>query len=231
MRVSKQAITRWLKKLFGSNLPRQLEAKNAEIPPPSFEIGDPVKIIGTKKNSARSGRIREHIWHHRNTEWMYFTNEEGRKVSKRYREDELEPDHENLPVGPLSDVITKRLTPSGSLVEAYELFLEIEFTEQERKQIVNPLGTEFDLVNVFVGRSKEQLECSPFLHSWTNEVFEKFSGKKGIWLSVNSENLFLEFADAEKHVSLDTDWALFFPILDQLKNKTQSIRLVITCMN
>lgn len=156
MRVNKQAITRSLKKLFGSNLPRQLEANNAEIPPPSFEIGDPVKIIGTKKNSARRGKIREHIWHHKNTEWMYFINEEGRKVSKRYREDELEPDHENLPVGPLSDVTTKKLTPSGSLVEAYEFFLEIDFTEQERKQIVNPLGTEFDLADVFVGHSKEQ---------------------------------------------------------------------------
>lgn len=94
MRV--QSVMRWLKRL----LPRGSAAQTPESQTarPRFHIGDRVRVVGSDVNqTARRGEVRDQIWHHKNAAWTYFITENGRKISKRYWESDLESDSDGNP--------------------------------------------------------------------------------------------------------------------------------------
>ena len=55
---------------------------------PKYVLFDPIRVI--KPNSEKKGLIRELIWHFKNCEWNYYIDSDGKKVSKRYVESDLE---------------------------------------------------------------------------------------------------------------------------------------------
>jgi hypothetical protein len=54
-------------------------------PPAAFKRGQPVEVIANARNkTCRKGTVRAVIWHHKKGRWMYWLEENGKKVSKRY---------------------------------------------------------------------------------------------------------------------------------------------------
>jgi len=59
---------------------------------PRFERGASVSVIVNERNrTPHQGTIRKRVWHYKFERWTYFLEEEGRKVSKRYIAEDLEP--------------------------------------------------------------------------------------------------------------------------------------------
>jgi hypothetical protein len=63
-----------------------------DAPPPAFAIGQPVRVILNQRNhTPHLGAIRKVIWHHKDQRYHYYIRENGKNVSKRYFDDDLEP--------------------------------------------------------------------------------------------------------------------------------------------
>lgn len=60
-------------------------------PDPVFKIGQRVRVILNDRNKTpHEGIIREIIWHHKDQRFTYYLLEAGKKVSKRYFQEDLE---------------------------------------------------------------------------------------------------------------------------------------------
>jgi hypothetical protein len=63
-----------------------------ESPEPVFAIGQRVRVILNERNrTPHQGTIRAAIWHHKERRFHYYLEEGGRKVSKRYAAEDLQP--------------------------------------------------------------------------------------------------------------------------------------------
>ena len=59
-------------------------------PPPLFSLGQCVKVILNARNkTTHVGTIRQITWHHKDQRYNYYLDENGRKVSKRYFDEDL----------------------------------------------------------------------------------------------------------------------------------------------
>jgi hypothetical protein len=62
-----------------------------ERPEPAFHIGQQIRVILSARNrTAHEGAVREIIWHHKDQRYNYYLEESGKKVPKRYFEEDLE---------------------------------------------------------------------------------------------------------------------------------------------
>jgi hypothetical protein len=62
----------------------EVEIKNGK-PAQEFSIGESVEVMVSAKNTTyHCGRIIQITWHHKESKWHYFIEENGKKVSKRY---------------------------------------------------------------------------------------------------------------------------------------------------
>jgi hypothetical protein len=62
-----------------------------EKPPPEFSIGQRVRVVLNKRNrTPRTGTIREIIWHYKDQKYNYYLDVDGKKISKRYYEEDFE---------------------------------------------------------------------------------------------------------------------------------------------
>ena len=60
---------------------------------PRYAVGQAVRVILNERNTTpRRGTIRGIIWHAKDQRYNYYLVENGRKVSKRYFDDDLESD-------------------------------------------------------------------------------------------------------------------------------------------
>lgn len=58
---------------------------------PAFYLGQRVRVILNERNKTpHTGTIREIIWHYKDQRFNFYLEENGRKVAKRYFEDDLE---------------------------------------------------------------------------------------------------------------------------------------------
>ena len=63
-----------------------------ELPPPAFSLGQMVDVIVNDRNrTPRTGSIRLIVWHYKLSKHLYLLEVNGKKVSKRYFEEDLEP--------------------------------------------------------------------------------------------------------------------------------------------
>ena len=59
-------------------------------PPPAFIEGQCVEVIVNARNTTyRKGRVRGVNWHHKEGQWIFVLEENGKKVSKRYEAKDL----------------------------------------------------------------------------------------------------------------------------------------------
>jgi hypothetical protein len=66
---------------------------SAERPVPRFAVGQRVSVVINERNTTQhAGAIREVIWHFKEQRYNYYLIEGGKKVSKRYLEDDLKPE-------------------------------------------------------------------------------------------------------------------------------------------
>ena len=122
------------------------------------------------------------------------------------------------------------ISTSSTLVDVQITSFDIKLTEEEHIKISNPLGTEFDLADIFINGSETPLKISPFLHSWSKKTEIEFYNIKGIWISANNEHLFLRIGLGQKEVIIsETDEALFFPV--SAEQVVGHLKLIVTCMN
>ena len=65
----------------------------AQTPPePELAVGQAVRVILNDRNrTPHEGLIREVIWHFKDQRYNYYLSEGGKKVSKRYLIDDLQP--------------------------------------------------------------------------------------------------------------------------------------------
>lgn len=62
-----------------------------EIPGPAFELGQKVKVILNERNhTPHRGVIIRIIWHHKNNCHYYYIQENNKRISKRYSEEDLQ---------------------------------------------------------------------------------------------------------------------------------------------
>ncbi len=62
-----------------------------ETPPPSFSVGQRVRVILNERNrTARVGAICQVIWHFKDKRYNYYLDVNGKRISKRYFDDDLE---------------------------------------------------------------------------------------------------------------------------------------------
>lgn len=60
--------------------------------PPELDLGQRVSVILNARNyTPHSGEICDRVWHHKDRKWAYFLLESGKRVSKRYYYDNLQP--------------------------------------------------------------------------------------------------------------------------------------------
>jgi hypothetical protein len=68
-----------------------------EKPPPAFSVGQRVRVILNERNrTARTGTIRQIIWHYKEQTYNYYLDVNGKRISKRYYEkdfEQLPPEH------------------------------------------------------------------------------------------------------------------------------------------
>jgi hypothetical protein len=61
-------------------------------PQPEFAIGQQVRVVLNDRNhTPHEGTIRAAVWHHKQRRFHYYILEGGRKVSKRYAAEDLQP--------------------------------------------------------------------------------------------------------------------------------------------
>ena len=62
-----------------------------EKPSPAFSVGQRVRVILNERNrTARTGTIRQIIWHYKDECYNYYLDVNGKKISKRYYEVDIE---------------------------------------------------------------------------------------------------------------------------------------------
>lgn len=62
-----------------------------EQPPPVFLVGQRVRVILKERNrTARIGIVQRVIWHFKDRRYNYYVAVNGKKVSKRYFDEDLE---------------------------------------------------------------------------------------------------------------------------------------------
>ena len=65
---------------------------NTKTPEAKFAVGQKVRVILGKRNRTfHEGTIRQIIWHFKEQRHNYYLEEGGKKVSKRYYEQDLQP--------------------------------------------------------------------------------------------------------------------------------------------
>ena len=65
---------------------------SAPKPAPKFAIRETVRVLLNDRNrTAHRGTVREVIWHFKDERYNYYIVEDGKKISKRYFDDDLEP--------------------------------------------------------------------------------------------------------------------------------------------
>src|SRR5262245_54656646 len=58
---------------------------------PRFELGATVRVVLNERNrTPHVGMVRKVIWHFKDERYNYYLEENGRKVSKRYFDEDLE---------------------------------------------------------------------------------------------------------------------------------------------
>lgn len=63
-----------------------------DSPEPEFALGQWVRVVLNDRNrTPHEGTIRAVIWHHKQQRFHYYLQEGGRKVSKRYAAEDLQP--------------------------------------------------------------------------------------------------------------------------------------------
>jgi hypothetical protein len=61
-------------------------------PQPRYSIGQLVRIVLNERNrTPHTGSIRQVIWHHKDGRYNYYIEENGKKIAKRYFEEDLQP--------------------------------------------------------------------------------------------------------------------------------------------
>lgn len=59
---------------------------------PRLQVGSRVRVIQNERNrTPHTGVVALHIWHYKFACWHYFIREQGKRVSKRYLAEDLEP--------------------------------------------------------------------------------------------------------------------------------------------
>lgn len=72
------------------------EPKFTNWPEPKFAIGQQVRVVLNERNrTPHVGTIRMVAWHYKLQRFHYFLEEGGRKVSKRYAAEDLQPVEDN----------------------------------------------------------------------------------------------------------------------------------------
>jgi hypothetical protein len=67
-------------------------AATPDRPPPAYSLGQRVRVILNARNrTPREGTVREIVWHFKDRRYNYYLEEGGKKVSKRYLSEDLEP--------------------------------------------------------------------------------------------------------------------------------------------
>jgi len=62
-------------------------------PEPVYQVGQTVRVVpGQPNHTSRRGTIREIIWHHKDQCFHYYIAEAGKRVSKRYKAEDLAAD-------------------------------------------------------------------------------------------------------------------------------------------
>jgi hypothetical protein len=60
-------------------------------PAPTFSVGQRVRVrLNDRNRTPHEGLVREIIWHHMDARYNYYLQDGGKKVSKRYLEEDLE---------------------------------------------------------------------------------------------------------------------------------------------
>ena len=63
-----------------------------ETPPSKFAVGQRVRVrLNEQNHTPHEGTIRDIIWPHKSRQHNYYLEEDGKKVSKRYHEHDLDP--------------------------------------------------------------------------------------------------------------------------------------------
>lgn len=63
----------------------------AETPPSTFAPGQRVRVrINEHNRTPHEGIIHDVVWHHKNQQHNYYLEENGKKISKRYYEHDLD---------------------------------------------------------------------------------------------------------------------------------------------
>lgn len=58
---------------------------------PTFHIGQRVRVVLNDRNrTPHEGTVRQIVWHYKDRRYNYYLEEAGKKVSKRYFEEDLE---------------------------------------------------------------------------------------------------------------------------------------------
>ena len=65
-----------------------LTSNNPDIPIPNAIVFDRIRVL--EPNTPREGTVRELIWHFKDAAWNYYIESEGKKVSKRYVDSDIE---------------------------------------------------------------------------------------------------------------------------------------------
>jgi len=60
-------------------------------PLPVFAVGQRVRVVLNERNrTPHTGCVRKIIWHHKDERYNYYLEENGKTISKRYYEEDLQ---------------------------------------------------------------------------------------------------------------------------------------------
>jgi hypothetical protein len=72
------------------DMQKWLPSPKRTMPLPAFSVGQRVRVILNERNKTlRIGEVRNVIWHHKDQRYNYYLEETGKKVAKRYFEEDL----------------------------------------------------------------------------------------------------------------------------------------------
>lgn len=124
-------------------------------------------------------------------------------------------------------------------MESESAELTMDLVEGARKEIENPLGTTFDLADIWVSTYPDKLESSCFFHAWGEQQESVFGERLGVWLISTNKLLVLEIGRGGRcrfpiyfqtlGDGADTDEVLFFPLpseLHDMKNAVVQVHLI-----
>lgn len=87
------ALEMVLLRLFEEHCAQETEVVSSDKDPkcPRFNVGTLVRVVLNERNrTPHEGRVARVIWHHKLGCWMYFIEEHGKNIKKRYLGDDLE---------------------------------------------------------------------------------------------------------------------------------------------